>query len=362
LTRAARRLLFGPDMSVSLGELAVRFGCELRGDPDILIDAVAALGDAHGRAISFLANSRYRRQLADTGAAAVVLEASAAPDCPVAVLVCENPYATYARIAAWLYPSPNKPAGVHATAVVDPGAYIDPTAHIGAGTVIGAGASVGARAQVGPHCVIAAGVSIAEDARLVARVTLGERVTLGARVLVQPGAVLGGDGFGFAPEQGTWVKVPQLGGVRVGADVEIGANTTIDRGTIGDTVIDEGVKLDNQIQIGHNVRIGAHTIMAACGGVSGSVTIGRRCMIGGAVGIAGHLVIGDDVCITGLSLVTHSILRPGVYSSGIPTAEAGRWRRIVARLKRLDSWAARLRTVERHLGIGRGAAESDEDD
>jgi UDP-3-O-[3-hydroxymyristoyl] glucosamine N-acyltransferase len=349
-------------MSVSLGELAVRFGCELHGNPDTLIDSVAALGDAHGRAISFLANSRYRRQLAHTGAAAVVLQASAAGQCPVASLVCENPYATYARIASWLHPAPSVIPGVHPAAIVSPDAHIDPTAYVGPGAVIGAGASIGARAFIGPHCVIASGASVAEEVRLVARVTLCERVMLAARVLAQPGAVLGGDGFGFASEQGAWVKVPQLGGVRVGADVEIGANTTIDRGAIGDTIIEEGVKLDNQIQIGHNVRIGAHTIMAACVGVSGSVTIGRRCMIGGAVGIVGHLSICDDVCITGLSLVSHSITRPGVYSSGIPTSEAGRWRRIVARLKRIDSWAARLKTVERQMGIRSGAAESDEDE
>jgi UDP-3-O-[3-hydroxymyristoyl] glucosamine N-acyltransferase len=349
-------------MPVSLGELAVRFGCELHGDPDTLIDSVAALAEAHGRALSFLAISRYRRQLAHTRAAAVVLQASAVAECPVASLVCENPYATYARIAAWLHPGPAVSAGVHPSATVEAGAHVDPTAYVGPGVVIGAGARIGARAFIGPHCVIAPGVDVAEDVRLVANVTLCERVRLAARVLVQPGAVLGGDGFGFAPERGAWVKVPQLGGVRVEADVEIGANTTIDRGAIGDTVIEEGVKLDNQIQIGHNVRVGAHTIMAACAGVSGSVTIGRRCMIGGAVGIAGHLSICDDACVTGDSFVSHSITRPGVYSSGIPTAEAGRWRRIVARVKRIDSWAARLKKVERQMGIGRDAAESDEDD
>jgi UDP-3-O-[3-hydroxymyristoyl] glucosamine N-acyltransferase len=349
-------------MPVLLGELAVRFGCELHGDPTTPIDSVAALAEAHDRSISFLALSRYRRHLAHTRAAAVVLQASALGECPVAALVCENPYATYARIAAWLHPGPPVSAGVHPSAVIDPSAQVDPTAHVGPGVVIGAGARIGAHAFIGPHCVIAAGVGVGEDVRLVARVTLCERVTLGARVLVQPGAVLGGDGFGFAAERGTWVKVPQLGGVRVEADVEIGANTTIDRGAIGDTVIEEGVKLDNQIQIGHNVHIGAHTIMAAFAGVSGSVTIGRRCMIGGAVGIGGHLSICDDACITGDSFVSHSIARPGVYSSGIPTTEAGRWRRIVARLKGIDSWVARLKKVERQMGIGRDAAESDEDD
>jgi UDP-3-O-[3-hydroxymyristoyl] glucosamine N-acyltransferase len=348
--------------SVSLGELAVRFGCELRGDPDKAVDSVAALGDAHARALSFLANSRYRRQLAHTRAAAVVLESSAAGECPVACLVCENPYATYARIAAWLHPLPAAIPGVHPSAFVAADARVDPTAHVGPFAVIGAGASIGARAFVGPHCIVAAEASLAEDVRLSARVTICERVTLAARVLVQPGAVLGGDGFGFAPERGAWVKVPQLGAVQVGADVEVGANTTIDRGAIGDTVIEEGVKLDNQIQIGHNVRIGAHTVIAACTGVSGSVTIGRRCMIGGAVGVVGHLSICDDAVITGMTMVSHSITRPGVYSSGIPSEEAGHWRRIVARLKRIDSWAARLAALEHRTNSQSDAARSDDDE
>jgi UDP-3-O-[3-hydroxymyristoyl] glucosamine N-acyltransferase len=349
-------------MSVSLGEIAVRFGCELRGDPGTRIDGVAALAAAHEHAISFLASSRYRRTLANTHAAAVILEAAAVADCPTACLVCQNPYATYARVAAWLHPPPPVAPGVHPSAIIDPTAQIDPSACIGALAVIGAGALIGARALIGPHCILAPGASIGEDVRLVARVTLGERVTLGARTLVHPGAVLGADGFGFAPDRGAWVKVPQLGGLRIGADVEIGANTTIDRGAIGDTIIEEGVKLDNQIQIGHNCRIGAHSVLAACVGISGSVTLGRHCMVGGAVGISGHLSICDEAVITGLSLVSHSITRPGVYSSGIPIEEAGVWRRIVGRLKRIDAMAARLAAVERKTNLRGGAARSEEDE
>jgi UDP-3-O-[3-hydroxymyristoyl] glucosamine N-acyltransferase len=349
-------------MSVSLGELAVRFGCELRGNPDTRIDGVAALAAAHERAISFLAHPRYRRTLANTRAAAVILDSAAAAECPVASLVCENPYATYARIAAWLHPLPPVVPGVHASAIIDPEARIDPSACVGPLAVIGAGARIGARAFIGPHCFIAAGASVGEDARLVARVTLGERVSLGARDIVHPGAVLGGDGFGFAPEAGAWVKVPQLGGLQIGADVEIGANTTIDRGAIGDTVIEDGVKLDNQIQIGHNCRVGAHSVLAGCVGISGSTTIGRHCMIGGAVGIVGHIAICDEVSITGLSLVSRSITRPGVYSGGIPVEDIGTWRRIVGRLKRIDSWAVRLAAVERKTNLGGGATRSEEDE
>lgn len=334
-------------MSVSLGELAVRFGCELRGDPDVRVSRVATLANAGEGALAFLANPKYRRQLAETRATAVVLDRGSAAECPTAALVAEQPYATYARMAAVLYPAPPAAAGVHATALVEPDAIIDATAQVGAHVTIGRRVQVGARASIGPGCVIEDDVVIGDDVRLVARVVLCRGVSLGARTLVQPGAVIGADGFGFAPDRGgAWLKVPQTGTVRIGADVEIGANTTIDRGAIDDTIIEDGVKLDNQIQIGHNVHVGAHTAMAACVGVSGSVTIGKRCQIGGAVGISGHLAIADDVVITGYSLVSHSIAAPGIYSGAIPIEPAGAWRRIVARVKRLDALADRVKILE----------------
>ncbi|MBV8784468.1 MAG: UDP-3-O-(3-hydroxymyristoyl)glucosamine N-acyltransferase [Gammaproteobacteria bacterium] len=338
-------------MGVSLGELAVRFGCELRGDPATPIERVGTLANAGTGALAFLANPRYRPQLAGTRAAAVVLGAAAAEDCPSAMLVCENPYATYARIAALLHPPPPPAPGVHSTACVAASARIDPSAEVGPLCVLGEEVSIGPRCRIGPHCVLSAGVQLAADVQLIAQVTLGARVRLGERVIVQPGAVIGADGFGFAPEQGRWTKVPQVGSVRIGADVEIGANTTIDRGAIEDTVIDEGVKLDNLIQIAHNVRIGAHTAIAGCVGVSGSATIGRRCMIGGMAGIGGHINIVDDVVITGNSMVTRSIERPGVYSGGIPFEEAHVWRRLVARFKRLGRLEGRVRHLESAAGI-----------
>jgi UDP-3-O-[3-hydroxymyristoyl] glucosamine N-acyltransferase len=334
-------------MSLSLGELAVRFGCELRGDPGLRVERVASLAHAGPGTLSFLANALYRAQLASTRATAVVLSPEAAADSPVAALVSPNPYAAYARIATLLHPPREAPAGVHPAAVVAAGAQIHPTAHVGPLAVVGAGVVVGERAFVGPHCVIEEGARLGEDVRLVARVTVCRDVTIGARSLVQPGAVIGADGFGFAQQDGQWIKVPQVGAVRVGADVEIGANTTIDRGAIDDTTLEDGVKLDNQIQVGHNVRIGAHTAVAACVGISGSTTIGARCMIGGAVGIVGHLSICDDVAITGFTMVSHSITKPGVYSGGIPAEDARAWRRIVARLKRIDSLAQRLGSLER---------------
>ena len=349
-------------MSVSLGELAVRFGCELRGDPDTRVERVATLTNADARALAFLANPRYRMQLAETCAGAVVLGAASAGDCRTAMLLCENPYATYARIATLLHPLPPLAPGVHPSAVVAALARVDASAEIGAYATVAPGVTVGARCLVGPHCVLGEGVRLEEDVRLVARVTLGPGVQIGARTMVQPGAVIGGDGFGFAPDGGRWVKVPQLGIVRVGADVEIGANTTVDRGAIEDTVIEDGVKLDNLIMIGHNVRVGAHTAIAACTGVSGSVTIGRRCMIGGMVGIAGHLTIADDVVLTAKSAVSHSITSAGVYSSTVPTEEVHAWRRLVARFKRSGVLEERLRRLERAAGIKGAPEQAPEED
>lgn len=346
-------------MSASLGELAVRFGCELRGDPGQRISRVASLAEADGDALAFLAEPRYRRQLATTRAAAVVLDARNADGCPVAALVAANPHATYARIAGLLHPAPPASPGIHPTAVVGAGARIDASASVGPGSVIGCNAVLGARVSVGPGCVLEDGVVLAEDVRLVARVVLGRDVRLGARSIVQPGAVIGADGFGFARDGEAWVKIPQLGTVSIGEDVEVGANTTIDRGALADTLIGDGVKLDNQIHIGHNVHIGAHTAIAGCVGISGSTTIGRRCQIGGAVGIAGHLSICDDVAVTGFSMVSHSIASPGVYSSGIPVEGAHVWRRIVGRLKRIDTLAERVARLEHAHDTGE-AADADE--
>ena len=345
-------------MALSLGELAVRFGCELRGDPDTRVERVATLANADAHSLAFLANPRYRPQLAATQAGAVVLNAASAADCRTAMLLCDNPYATYARIAGLLHPPPPLAAGVHPSAVVAAGARVDPSAQIGPCAAVATGAVVGPRVLVGPHCTLDEGVIVDEDARLIARVTLGRSVRIGARTVLQPGVVVGGDGFGFAPASGGWVKVPQVGSVRIGADVEIGANTTIDRGAIDDTVIEDGVKLDNLIMVGHNVRIGAHTVIAGCTGISGSTTIGKRCMIGGGTGFAGHLTIGDDVVVTGYSAISHSLPGPGVYSSIIPAEDTRTWRRLVARFKRSALLEERVRRLERAAGV---AAAQDED-
>jgi UDP-3-O-[3-hydroxymyristoyl] glucosamine N-acyltransferase len=318
----------------SLGELAVRFGLELRGDPAQRVSHVATLAQAGPGCISFLANSRYRRQLPSTRATAVVVSAGVADECPVAALVDPNPYLAYARIATLLYPQTPQAAGIHPSAVVAGDARVPASAAVGPLCVIEAGVELGEGVQVGPGCVLQSGVKVGAGTVLMARVSLYAGVLIGARCILHSGAVIGSDGFGFAPDAGAWVKVPQVGTVRIGDDVEVGANTTIDRGAIGDTVVENGAKLDNQIQVAHNVVIGAHTAIAACTGISGSTTIGQRCMIGGMVGFAGHLTIADDVIITGCSLVSASIREAGSYSSGMPTVETRAWRRMVAYLRR----------------------------
>jgi UDP-3-O-[3-hydroxymyristoyl] glucosamine N-acyltransferase len=345
--------------TASLGEIAVRFGCTLQGDPDVRVAHVAALEHADPQALAFLANPKYRRFLAQTKAGAVVLDAKSAAECPVPALIAKNPYAVYARIAALLHPDPPVTPGKHPSAVVDASAVIDPTAAIGPLAVIGARARIGARCSIGPGCVVLDDVTIGADTRLVANVTLCSSVVLGERCLLSPGVVIGADGFGLAPSEGQWLKVPQVGGVRIGNDVEVGASTTIDRGAIEDTIIEDGVKLDNQIQIGHNVRIGAHTAIAGCSGVSGSTTIGTRCMIGGMVGVAGHLTICDDVVVTGRSFVSSSIRKPGYYSGGLPLDEAKRFRKNAARFHRLDELA---RKVRRLAGEGGPDATEEADD
>jgi UDP-3-O-[3-hydroxymyristoyl] glucosamine N-acyltransferase len=349
-------------MGTTLGELAVRFGLELAGDPDQVVGSVATLQSATPGTLSFLANSRYRRHLAGTRATAVVLDPASAEACPVAKLITANPYAAFARIAQVLHPRPSVAPGIHPSAVVDPGARVSPEASVGPQAVIEAGVEIGPRAVIGAGSIVMRGASIGADSQLVARVTIYPEVSIGERCVMHAGAVIGADGFGFAPDRDGFVKVPQTGSVRIGNDVEIGANTTVDRGAIEDTVIDDGVKLDNLVQVGHNVRIGEHTVVAGCAGISGSTTIGKRCMIGGSAGLVGHIELGDDVLITGLTMVSHSLKEPGIYSSGMPSQPAAEWRKTVARLRRLQRLEKRVTRLEgREPGAGAGR-ESEEDE
>jgi UDP-3-O-[3-hydroxymyristoyl] glucosamine N-acyltransferase len=331
----------------SVAELAERFGLEVRGDGARMVSGVGTLGGASTSELSFLSNGKYTAQLLSTRAGVVVLREENLADCPTTALVARDPYVAYARIAALFERLPAAPVGVHPSAVVAASARVSPSASIGPCCVIEADAVVEEGAVLGPHCVIGEGCVVGAQSRLVARVTLVTRVTLGRRVLVHPGAVIGSDGFGLAFDTDHWIKLPQLGGVRIGDDCEIGANTTIDRGALEDTVLEEDVRLDNQIQIAHNVHVGAHTAMAGCAAVAGSAKIGRYCMIGGNAGVLGHLELADRVTITAKSLVTHSIREPGEYSSGVPLQDNRLWRRNAARFKHLDEYARRLAALEK---------------
>jgi UDP-3-O-[3-hydroxymyristoyl] glucosamine N-acyltransferase len=336
-------------MSATLSELASRFGCRVSGDGATRVHRVATLSSASVDAISFLANPLYRAELASTRAGAVILDATASKDSPVPCLVCDNPYARYAEIAAYLHPAPAPQAGVHAEACVAADAVVAASAEIGPRAVIGSGARIGERAVIGAGAVVGRHVVVGADTRIAPLVSLLDRVAVGQRCIIHSGAVIGADGFGFAQDHGRWIKVPQLGSVVIGDDVEIGANTTIDRGTIENTVIEDGVKLDNLVQIAHNVRIGAHTVMAAMSGAAGSAKIGQRCMVGGGVVMVGHITICDDVMFTFRSVVTQSVSLPGVYGGSLPAEEASKWRRSAARFRQLDDMHRRLRALEDRL-------------
>jgi UDP-3-O-[3-hydroxymyristoyl] glucosamine N-acyltransferase len=333
-------------MAISLGELATQFGCELIGDPSVQVSHVATLPGADASSISFLSAPAYRHLLKDTRAAAVILRAADAELCPVNALLTGNPYLLYARIAVLLHPPAAMPAAVHASAVVARSAKISSSAYVGPQVVIGDNCLVGDGAIIGPGCVIADDCRVGAGTRLVANVTFGADVHIGSRCIVHPGAVIGSDGFGNAMSETGWVKVPQVGGVRIGDDVEIGSNTTIDRGAIDHTVIENGVRLDNLVQIAHNVRIGEHTAMAAMTGISGSTVIGKRCMFAGQTGIVGHVTICDDVIVTGKTMITKDIDKPGTYAGGFPAEESGTWKRLVARFRRLDVLDSRVRALE----------------
>ena len=336
-------------MGLALGELAGRLGGELRGDPDCMISSVATLQRAGQGDISFLAHKAYRKYLTATHASAVILEAAIADECPTATITVANPYAAYARAASLLTEPPVKRRGVHPSAVIGSGCEIASSAWVGPHCIIEDGVAIAAGVQLTGACSIGRDSRIGADCVFHANVVIAHGVRIGERVVLHPGVVIGSDGFGYADEHGHWLKVPQLGSVFIGNDVEVGAGTTIDRGSLDDTLIADGVKLDNQVRVAHNVQIGAHTAIAACAGISGSARIGSHCRIGGGAGILGHLEITDHVVITAMTLVTKSITRPGVYSSGVPAQENALWNRNNARFRRLDSLVRKLRKLEQQL-------------
>lgn len=345
-------------MALTLGELAAQLGAELHGDPDCKVDGVGVLHDAAPGQLSFLANPKYRRYLADTAASAVIVGPDDLEHCPGNALVSTNPYLTYARAAALLHPLHRPPAGISEGAWVDPSAQVDASAHVAPGCVVEAGAVLEADVIVGPNCVVGRNSHVGAGTRLVASVTLCADTRVGRGCVLHPGVVLGGDGFGLAPDgQGRWERVPQIGRVVLGDDVDIGANTTVDRGAIGDTVIHDGAKVDNLVQIAHNVEIGEGSAIAGCTGISGSSKIGRNCTLAGGVGLVGHIELTDNVHVTGFSMVTRSIDEPGVYAGGIPAISHAEWGRNFARIRKLDEMAKKIRALEKQLASLAAQAE-----
>jgi len=332
----------------TLAELAQAIGAEVRGDPELTVDGLATLQSASSTQLSFLANPAYAKYLSSTRAGAIILSEEAAERYQGNVLLHANPYLAYARLSHyWDASVPGSDSPIHPNAIVDESAVIAANVRIGPGAVIEAGAVLRDSVIVGPNCVIGRDSELGEGSRLHASVTLYHGVSVGKRCILHSGVVVGSDGFGFAPNAGKWEKIAQIGGVIIGNDVEIGANTAIDRGALDNTVIEDGVKLDNQIQIAHNVTIGENTAMAACCAVAGSTRIGKNCIIGGASGIAGHLEIADNVHITAMTMVIKSLKDAGVYSSGTGVQPNDKWRKSIARLRQLDQMASRLKALEK---------------
>ena len=337
--------------SLRLRELAEQFNLKLKGDGDTLIDGIGTLTDATGTQLSFLSNPAYRDQLKTTQAAAIIVSAKDAKYCPVNALIADDPYVSYATIAQRFDPRRPIRPGLHSSACIDPTAIIGRDVYIGVNVVIGPGCEIEDACSIGPGCVLMADCKLGSSSRLVANVTICEGVQIGRRTIIHPGAIIGSDGFGLAFDKDHWVKIPQIGSVQIGDDCEIGANTTIDRGAIGDTIIEDDVRLDNQIQIAHNVEIGAHTAMAAYVGISGSTKIGKYCMFGGRSAAVGHIRIADRTTVTGSSPVTKSITQPGTtWSCIIPAQPIREWNRTIVHLRKLEKLARRVLNLEKLSG------------
>ncbi|MGJ7917155.1 UDP-3-O-(3-hydroxymyristoyl)glucosamine N-acyltransferase [Massilia sp. LXY-6] len=346
-------------MGTRVSELVERFGGRLEGDPDTEVTAIAPLERAGPADISFLSNNKMRPLAAHSRAAALILspldEEAVAPTYDGVRIVTGNPYAYFARTAQFLLPRAAPEPGVHPSAVVHPDARIDPAAHIGPHVTVEAGAAIKAGAVIDAGCYIGRDAVVGEGTHFFANVSFHARCVIGARGIVHSGAVIGGDGFGFAVDGGVYIKIPQTGRVVIGDDVDIGSNTTVDRGALDDTVIEDGVKLDNQIQIGHNCHVGAHTAMAGCVGVAGSARIGKHCSFGGAAMVNGHIEIADNVHITAGTLVANSIAEPGRYTGFYPIAPNAEWERSAALVRKLGSMREKIRAIERALkSLGAG--------
>jgi UDP-3-O-[3-hydroxymyristoyl] glucosamine N-acyltransferase len=346
----------------NVATIADMLGAQVIGDKATVITGVATLQTAQHEQISFLDNAKYRKHLPATKAAAVILAEKFVSECPTVAIVCADPYLAYAKVAKLFEYIPTQPTGIHSSAVIGKDCQIDPTASIAANCVLADHVIVGKNVILGPGCAIGEFCTIGDNTRFHARVTLYHGVTIGKNVIIHSGAVLGADGFGLAQSQQGWHKVPQLGGVTIGNNVEIGANTCIDRGALEDTVIEDGAMLDNQIQIGHNVRIGSNTAVAGCVGIAGSAQIGKNCLIGGGAGILGHIKIADGTMIAAMAGIAKSITEPGIYIGGIPADKHEKWRKNAVQFKHLNEIAARLARLEAHFQLNKENSQSFEED
>lgn len=334
-------------MPISLGELATQFGCELIGNPDVVVDRVASLSSAQSSALSFLSNAALKEQLTATKAAAVIVRADDAEASPVAAIIHDDPYACYARMAAVVCPPPVVEPGVHPSAVIATSAVVADSAQIAPHVVVGERSEIGDNVFLGPGTIVGPDCKVGNDCRLIANVTLARSVIIGVRGVLHPGVVIGADGFGNAMTPEGWIKVPQLGGVRIGDDVEIGANTTVDCGALDNTIIDNGVRIDNLCMIAHNVHIGAHTALAGMVGIAGSTTIGKRCLFAGKSGAVGHINVCDDVVVAAKTFLSKDVTSPGTYAASFPASDAKSWARQLARFRRLGDLIERVKKLEK---------------
>lgn len=336
-------------MSYKLQQLAEYLDAELCGDGEVIISSVAPIESATAGAISFVSDKKYLQHLRDCAATAVIVTPQMQEEALVPTLVVANPRAAYARLVSLLYPQYTPSAGVHATAVIAENATIDPSASIGANVVIEDGAIIAADVKIDAGCVVGRNSSIGQGTHLYPNVTVYHNCKLGEYCIMHSSAVIGSDGFGFEYDQGSWLKIPQVGGVIIGNHVEIGACSVVDRGALNDTVVADGVKLDNHVQIAHNVQVGEHTIMSRGVGIAGSTKIGKNCIFGGMTGVKDHVELADNVIVTAMSMVTKSLHKAGSYSSNTPIDDTASWRKNSARFRQLDEMARKIRQLEKHI-------------
>lgn len=334
-------------MKRTLAQVSQEIGAELIGNPEHLIDSCATLDSAQSNQLSFIYDKKYTDSLSKTKAGVVIVSKDFIDNCDVAALVVSNPYLAYAKAASFIYQEQRTQGSIHPSVVIGANCTIPSSTIISANVTIADNVTFGDNCFIGPNCTIEQQVELGANSTLKGNVLVARESVIGKRALIHPGAVIGCEGFGFAPDKGTWLRIPQLGRVIIGDDTDIGANTTIDRGALSDTVIGNGVKIDNLVQVAHNVQIGDNTAIAGCTGIAGSTVIGKNCTLAGGVGLVGHITITDGVHVTGMTMVTHSIKEPGVYSSGTPFQKNSDWLRNAVRFKQLDKFVKSFKKAKK---------------